>query len=158
MESVTRVLFVCLGNICRSPAAENIFREVVRRAGLSNRVICDSAGTLHLHTGKKPDRRMSATLRQRDYPVTGNARGFVESDFDDYDLILTMDRENRRDVLDLARSPSDEAKVRSFTDFCQNHPHREVPDPYYGGQEGFDLVADLIEDGAQGFLNHLRSK
>lgn len=157
VESVVRVLFVCLGNICRSPAAENIFREVVKEAGLSRQIIGDSAGTLGLHTGKKPDSRMSRTLAQRSYPVTGAARGFTREDFSSYDLILTMDCENRRDVLALARSPEEKAKVRDFTDFCQTHSESAVPDPYYGGQEGFEFVADLIEDGARGLLAHLRS-
>ena len=157
MESVTRVLFVCLGNICRSPAAENIFRQIVKEEGLSRQIIIDSAGTLGLHTGKKPDLRTSHTLTERGYLVTGAARGFSPKDFSEFDLILTMDRENRRDVLTLASSPEEEAKVRNFTDFCQNHTENEVPDPYYGGQDGFDLVADLIEDGSQGLLLHLRS-
>lgn len=157
MESVTRVLFVCLGNICRSPAAENIFRQIVKEEGLSRQIITDSAGTLGLHTGKKPDLRMSHTLTERGYLVTGAARGFSPTDFSEFDLILTMDRENRRDVLALASSPEEEAKVRNFTDFCQNHTENEVPDPYYGGQDGFDLVADLIEDGSQGLLLHLQS-
>ncbi len=157
MKSV-HVLFVCMGNICRSPAGENIFRHHVKEAGLSGPIRCDSAGTIGYHTGNKPDQRMSRTIRQRGYEVTGFARQFSRNDFAAFDLILTMDEENYDNVMKLAKSQSDQKKVRRFTDFCTQHSHGAVPDPYYGGDEGFELVADLIEDGSAGLLAHIRKE
>ncbi|NNC90093.1 MAG: low molecular weight phosphotyrosine protein phosphatase [Akkermansiaceae bacterium] len=152
-----RVLFVCWGNICRSPAGENVFRHQAAAAGLAGRVACDSAGTIGCHAGKSPDARMAETLRRRGVPVSGQARGFSARDFSDFDLILTMDGDNLADVLALARDEEHRVKVRPFTDFCRKFDHAEVPDPYYGGDAGFELVADLIEDGVAGLLDHIRS-
>ena len=154
----THVLFVCMGNICRSPAGENIFRHLVKEAGLSKEIICDSAGTLGYHTGNNPDTRMSRTIRKRDYDVTGYARQFSLHDFEAFDLILTMDDENYANIIALTKSEEQKARVHRFTDYCTEHDHREVPDPYYGGDGGFELVADLIEDGSRGLLNHLTKK
>lgn len=151
----SRVLFVCWGNICRSPAAENVFRKLLSESALADRVACDSAGTITAHAGKSPDRRMRATLEGRGFPVQGAARGITRDDFAHFDLILTMDDFNRREVLALARSPAEKIKVRPFTSFCRRHAESEVPDPYYGGEAGFELVADLIEDGCEGLLAHL---
>lgn len=151
-----RVLFVCMGNICRSPAGDNVFRHLVASASLEDSIGCDSAGTIDYHTGRPPDRRMSATLEQRGYPIHGSARQFTAGDFDAFDLILTMDEDNRRDVLALAESDEARAKVRSFTEFCSEHDQREVPDPYYGGDAGFALVADMIEDGCINLLDQVR--
>jgi protein-tyrosine phosphatase len=151
-----KVLFVCMGNICRSPAGDNVFRHLVREAGLADRISCDSAGTLDYHVGKPPDRRMSAVLRRRSIPVEGRGRQFKKADFQDFDLILTMDEDNRRNVLALADSPAEEARVKPFTAFCSEHDLPEVPDPYYGGDEGFELVADLMEDGCSNLLEHIR--
>lgn len=156
MDHSCRVLFVCLGNICRSPAGENIFSHQVAEAGLTDHLDCDSAGTAGYHIGKSPDSRMSKTMRNRGYEVTGGARQFVPRDFDTFDLILTMDDDNYRDILSQARSNEDRKRVRRFTDFCTGHDESEVPDPYYGGDEGFEFVADLIEDGSAGVIEHLR--
>jgi protein-tyrosine phosphatase len=146
-----------MGNICRSPAGENIFRHVVKKAGLSGQIHCDSAGTIGMHSGKKPDARISNTIRRRGYEVTGHARQFDRRDFQVFDLILTMDHENYQNVMKLAGSEEERAKVRKFTDFCTQHNHREVPDPYYGDDNGFQLVADLIEDGATGLFDHVKN-
>ena len=156
MTQPCQVLFVCMGNICRSPAGENIFRHKVKEAQLSGPIRCDSAGTIGFHTGKKPDARMSKTIKKRGYEVTGSARQFGVRDFEIYDLILTMDDENYANVMKLARSDEDRARVHKFTEFCTEHSHNEVPDPYYGGDEGFELVADLIEDGSAGLLAYIR--
>ncbi|MGE9267931.1 MAG: low molecular weight protein-tyrosine-phosphatase [Verrucomicrobiales bacterium] len=149
-----RVLFVCLGNICRSPAADIVFRELVKKRGLAG-LSCDSAGTSNYHPGKKPDARMSATLEKRGYPIVGTARQITRADLDEFDLILTMDDENLHNVRKLARTEAQKERIRPFTDFCTRHSQKEVPDPYYGGQDGFELVADLIEDGCEGLLNDL---
>ena len=147
-----------MGNICRSPAGENVFRDLVDKAGLSNSIRCDSAGTLGNHIGNKPDARMSRTIRKRGYEVTGTARQFSLRDFEIYDLILTMDDENFANIIKLAKTDEDRDRVRKFTDFCTDHDESEVPDPYYGGDAGFELVADLIEDGSAGLLAHIRKK
>lgn len=152
------VLFVCLGNICRSPAGENVLRHLVNQAGLEHAVHIDSAGTHDYHPGKSPDKRMTQTLKNRGIPNPGSGRVFTAQDFLDFDLILTMDEENYGNVIRLAGSPEFEKKVRKFTSFCQDPDHQvpEVPDPYYGGGAGFELVADMLEDGCQQVLEHVR--
>ena len=117
----------------------------------------DSAGTAGYHIGKGPDPRMTATLEEREIRVTGQARQFTKKDFADFDLIIPMDEDNRRDILRLARNEEDRAKVTPFMSFCENFSNPEVPDPYYGGQEGFELVADIMEDGCLGILESLRA-
>lgn len=153
-----RVLFVCMGNICRSPAGENTFAKLVRDAGREDSISWDSAGTFGYHAGKAPDRRMTETLEKRGIPVSGQAREFVVSDFDDFDLILTMDEENYANVLRLARSDQDRARVSRFTDFCTEHAETEVPDPYYGGGAGFELVAEMMLDGCAGILEKIQKE
>ncbi|YCM44675.1 low molecular weight protein-tyrosine-phosphatase [Verrucomicrobiaceae bacterium 227] len=156
MNPVCQVLFVCLGNICRSPAGENIFRHHLIQEQLSGPIRCDSAGTMGFHTGKKPDGRMSKTIKKRGYEVTGSARQFGLRDFEIFDFILTMDDENYANIIKLAKTDEQRSRVHKFTEFCTQHSHNEVPDPYYGGDEGFELVADLIEDGSKGLLAHIR--
>tara|TARA_B100001059_G_scaffold155604_1_gene155207 strand:- start:18807 stop:19262 length:456 start_codon:yes stop_codon:yes gene_type:complete len=147
-----------MGNICRSPAGENIFRQVVENAGLSDYIHCDSAGTIGIHSGNKPDTRMSKTIRRRGYKVTGHARQFSLQDFEIFDLILVMDNENHKNILKLADTEEKRAKLKMFTSFCLQHHHHEVPDPYYGGDTGFQLVADLIEDGSNGLIEQLKKE
>ena len=153
-----KVLFVCMGNICRSPAGENIFRKLVVESGRDGRVTCDSAGTINYHAGKGPDPRMRATLEGRGIPVTGRARQFTPRDFAAFDLIVTMDDANLANVLALAADDADRTKVRRLVEFCEEHEEREVPDPYYGGDTGFELVADLLDDGCRGLLGHVASR
>jgi len=153
-----RVLFVCWGNICRSPAGENVFRHLMAESTLSHRIECDSAGTIDAHAGKSPDTRMRDTPERRGITVRGAARQITREDFGDFDLILTMDDFNRQEVLSVAPDASARAKVKPFTDFCENHEASEVPDPYYGGSSGFELVADLIEDGCQRVLAHIEAQ
>ena len=151
-----RVLFVCWGNICRSPAGQNVFQHLLDENSMSDLISCDSAGTIDAHAGKSPDERMRDTLERRGIPVSGAARKISAGDFRDFDLILTMDDFNRQEVLAVAPDAEARAKVHPFTDFCENHEADEVPDPYYGGSSGFELVADLIEDGCQGLLAHIQ--
>lgn len=153
---MTSVLFVCMGNICRSPAGEIIFQHLIVENGLTSEFSCDSAGTIGFHSGNAPDHRMSATLEKRGYPIIGQSRQFRLSDFDEFDLILVMDRENEQNILALTRSHEDKEKVQLFCDFCNDHEEEEVPDPYYGGDEGFEHVANLVEDGASGLLTYLK--
>ncbi len=152
-----KILFVCLGNICRSPAGENIFRHATRKAGVAAKFTIDSAGTEAWHTGKSPDTRMTQTLSSRGVEVTGNARQIQPAVLAEFDLILTMDDENFANVKKLDPAGSFAAKIQKFTSYCQLHEQSEVPDPYYGGQDGFDLVADLLEDGSSSLIKKYSS-
>ncbi|MFD0978922.1 low molecular weight protein-tyrosine-phosphatase [Tropicimonas aquimaris] len=146
-----RILFVCLGNICRSPAAEGVARELASRAGQA--VEFDSAGTGSWHVGEPPDRRMQATARDSGYDLSGlRARQFVPEDFSRFDLIVAMDRQNLEDI-EAQRPPGNETPVRLFLAYGPSE-RVDVPDPYYEG--GFDLVLRLIEHAAMGLLGELR--
>jgi protein-tyrosine phosphatase len=151
----SKILFVCLGNICRSPAAENIMNHLVERAGLTGQVVSDSAGTSSYHIGSPPDRRMTAAATRRGIPMRGSARQFSHTDFDQFDLILAMDRENYADIRALDPSGKYAGKVRLMCEFCTHHSTQEVPDPYYGGTDGFDRVLDLLLDACEGLLKSL---
>lgn len=148
----TRILFVCLGNICRSPAAEIIFRHQVSRSGMADDFEIDSAGIIGHHAGSPPDPRMSNALQGRGYQVTGRARKIHRHDLRDFDLVITMDESNLADVRGLDPLAEYHAKIRPFVGFCRRHNDPRVPDPYYGGQRGFDHVIDLLEDGCEGIL------
>jgi len=158
-----KLLFVCLGNICRSPAAENIMNYLIKQASMSDgdasnsvlSIVCDSAGTAGYHIGSSPDRRMMAALGARQIPITGKARQFQKSDLENFDLILAMDRQNYQDILALDQANRYKNKVRLMCEFCQHHDQQEVPDPYYGGTEGFNQVIDLLLDACDGLLEHL---
>jgi protein-tyrosine phosphatase len=153
-----KLLFVCLGNICRSPSAENIMNHLIRENNLQEQVICDSAGTSGYHIGSPPDRRMTAAALQRGIQMMGSARQFRRDDFEQFDLILAMDGENYQDILSLDRARQYHSKVRMMCDFCREYSDREVPDPYYGGPEGFDYVLDLLMDACTNLLDEVRSK
>ncbi|GHC44039.1 low molecular weight protein-tyrosine-phosphatase [Roseibacillus persicicus] len=154
MARHTRILFVCLGNICRSPAAESTMRNLLQKHGVDS-ISLDSAGTAGYHIGKAPDPRMTTTLENRGVTVTGRARKFSAQDFGKFDLILAMDEENQDDMLMLAKTDEDRAKVRTFLSFSKKFEGPDVPDPYYGGPEGFELVADMMVDGCEGILRSL---
>ncbi|MEG4205141.1 low molecular weight protein-tyrosine-phosphatase [Microcoleus sp. Pol7_A1] len=149
-----KLLFVCLGNICRSPSAENIMNHLIEQAGLSDRITCDSAGTASYHIGSPPDRRMALAARKRDIELLGEARQFTRKDFENFDLILAMDRDNYRNILALDATGKYKDKVRLMCDFCQKYDLKEVPDPYYGGPDGFDRVIDLLHDASEGLLEY----
>jgi protein-tyrosine phosphatase len=152
-----KLLFVCLGNICRSPAAENLMNHLVEAQGLGDRITCDSAGTSGYHIGEPPDRRMTLAARQRGIPMQGAARQFQRSDFEHFDWILAMDEDNYDDILRLDPQGQYRHKVRLMCDFCTRSQARSVPDPYYGGPEGFDKVLDLLTDACEGLLAHLKT-
>ncbi|MBV5261153.1 low molecular weight phosphotyrosine protein phosphatase [Synechococcus moorigangaii CMS01] len=147
-----KLLFVCLGNICRSPSAENIMRHLLEQEGLGDKVHCDSAGTSSYHVGAAPDRRMQAAAQKRNIRLVGSARQFSVADFEEFDLILAMDRSNYRDILSLDRTGIYGDKVKMMCEYAANFADSEVPDPYYGGQSGFDYVIDLLLDACQGLL------
>ena len=150
-----QLLFVCLGNICRSPSAENIMNHLTEKANLANKILCDSAGTSAYHIGSAPDRSMSAAAKKRDIVLKGKARKFKVSDFEEFDLILAMDRENYRDIIYLDPQEKYRDKVQMMCSFAQNHSDKEVPDPYYGGESGFDYVIDLLLDSCNGLLEYI---
>ncbi|MGA7933685.1 MAG: low molecular weight protein-tyrosine-phosphatase [Kovacikia sp.] len=150
-----KLLFVCLGNICRSPSAENIMNHLVEQANLSQQIICDSAGTSSYHIGNPPDRRMAAAAKQRGIILRGSARQFTPPDFEKFDLILAMDRDNFADICYLDPIGKHQNKVRLMCDFCTQYTLKEVPDPYYGGAEGFNQVIDLLLDACEGLLDYV---
>ena len=146
-EKPLRVLFVCLGNICRSPAAEILFNHALRRLGLEEKVFTDSCGMGGWHIGQKPDRRMLAALERHGYAWGGHrARQFSRSDFSEFDLIIPQDESNREDILSFSRTKEEEGKVIPMSHwFPEGSPFREVPDPYWDGDRGFDTVVELLE-------------
>lgn len=157
MTVPVRVLFVCLGNICRSPSAEGVFRKVVQQAGLDDRVTIDSCGTGGWHVGKAPDSRAIAAAHQRGIDIADlRARQFSSEDLDRFDYVLVMDRQNLADVRDVWRQNGGTEPVL-FLEFG-NSGHDEVPDPYYGGDHGFEQVLDLINDASDGLLRHIREQ
>lgn len=148
-----KLLFVCLGNICRSPTAENIMNHLIEQAALADSISCDSAGTASYHVGNPPDRRMSAAARSKlGMELVGAARHFQPSDLMDFDLILAMDKANYQDILALDPTGKYRDKVRLMCEYCSKYATEEVPDPYYGGTEGFNYVIDLLLDACTGLL------
>lgn len=158
MTQPYKLLFVCLGNICRSPSAENIMNHLVAARGLEDRIICDSAGTSAYHIGEPPDRRMTAAAAKRGIELKGRARQFQKQDFEAFDLILAMDKDNYENICYLDRSGQYRDKVKLMCDFCLEFSDREVPDPYYGGAEGFNYVIDLLLDACGGLLKQIESE
>jgi protein-tyrosine phosphatase len=141
-----KILMVCLGNICRSPIAEGILRHKLR-VMKNEDVQTDSAGTSNFHVGEQPDSRMRMTAVKNGMDISDlRARQFVQSDFDEFDLIYAMDNANKLDILKLARNDADRAKVKLILDEIYPGENREVPDPYYGGDEGFQQVFDMLDD------------
>lgn len=151
-----KILFVCMGNICRSPTAEGVLRHRAAAAGLAGRLEVDSAGTHAYHVGEPPDLRSQQHARRRGYDLSAQrARALADADFAAFDLILTMDQENLARVL-RRRPPQARAEVRPVADFFARHADRAVPDPYHGGEAGFEHVLDLLEDAADQLIAQLR--
>ena len=148
------VLFVCMGNICRSPTAEGVFRHQVKAEGLENRIRIDSAGTHAYHVGEPPDRRAQAAAERRGISLDGiRARRVSDEDFVSFDYVIAMDEDNRERLLE--RAPEEHrGKVQLFLQYAEG-PEREVPDPYYGGTAGFERVLDLVEEASRGLLRTL---
>lgn len=150
-----KVLFICLGNICRSPTAHGVFEHLVNTSGWGDRIMVDSAGTSDWHIGKAPDARTVAAARQRQYDLsTLRARQVTTADFDEFDYLLAMDANNLAHLQQL-KPDHFTGHLGLFLDFAQDDSYREVPDPYYGGTDGFEQVLDLVEAASQGLLQHL---
>lgn len=156
--SKTRILFVCLGNICRSPMAEGAFRHLVRAQGVEHLIDIDSAGTGAWHFGEAPDPRAVRASRLRGIDISAlSARKVLVEDFEQYDLLLAMDQQNHMHLMQMA-PPHHKHKVRLLLEFVPQQPEREVPDPYYGGEGGFEHVLDLVEAASRGLLQELHRR
>ncbi len=154
ISRMVRVLFVCMGNICRSPLAQGVLENVLRREGLQGEVFVDSAGTGSWHAGSPPDERAQRSARLRGLDLSSQrARQIAREDCESFDYVLTMDEANYRTVAALCRG---RAEVRPFLDFAAGSPETEVPDPFYGGPEGFEHVLDLVEAASEGLLEDIK--
>ncbi|HLW09446.1 MAG TPA: low molecular weight protein-tyrosine-phosphatase [Fermentimonas sp.] len=154
-----RLLFVCLGNICRSPAAEGIMKRIVEKNDFQEIIEVDSAGTSGWHEGELPDERMRAHGDRRGYDFSSKARKFNKADFDNFDYIIVMDENNYNNVRSLANNKEQVDKIKMMTEFSIQNPHHNyIPDPYYGDASGFELVLDLLEDASEGLLQEIKKK
>jgi protein-tyrosine phosphatase len=153
-----KVLFVCLGNICRSPAAEGLFRDMVKKEGLDKKIFVDSAGTGGWHVDEPPDARMTLHAKKRGYDLSDLVGRQISApdDLENYDYILTMDESNLKNVRALDRSGLHHMKIQPLTSFCKIHSIKEVPDPYYKDEDGFEHVLDLLEDACSELLIHIK--
>ncbi len=155
---MTKILFVCLGNICRSSAAQTVFQQLVDEAGLADEYEVDSAGIISYHQGEPADPRMRAHAARRGYTITHLSRPIRTDDFLHFDLIIGMDDQNMDDLADRAPSVEAKRKICRMTDYCRLKQTDHVPDPYYGGAQGFENVLDLLEDACAGLLNSLEKE
>lgn len=156
--TTVKVLFVCMGNICRSPTAHGVFQSLVDEQGLEGVIQVDSAGTHSYHTGNPPDLRSQAMAQSRGVDLAGlRARRFVTTDFNEFDYLLGMDHNNLADMLALKPDEETRARVKLMLEFSDKFEQSEVPDPYFGN-DGFDLVFDMIDDAARGLLSDIRSQ
>lgn len=152
-----KVLFVCMGNICRSPAAEGVFKKIVKDANLEDNIEVDSAGTIDYHAGELPDARMRKHAAQRGYNLNSLARQFnPKKDFEIFDYIIAMDDDNFDDIVRSDYNNINRNKIFKMTDFSSDKNIKKVPDPYYGGSNGFENVLDILEDSTKNFLNKIR--
>ena len=157
LQQPVKVLFVCMGNICRSPTAHGVFQSLVDEQGLGGSIQVDSAGTHSYHTGSPPDLRSQAMAQSRGIDLTGlRARRFVSTDFTEFDYLLGMDQANLADMLAL-KPDATGARVKLMLEYSDRFEQQEIPDPYFG-EDGFDLVFDMIDDAARGLLRDIRSQ
>lgn len=152
-----RLLFVCMGNICRSPSAEAVMKKIVEDRRLTDRIEIDSAGTIGYHAGERADSRMRAHATRRGYSLESLSRPVVTDDFYEFDMIIGMDDQNISDLKRKAPDWESVEKIHRMTDFSRHKTYDHVPDPYYGGEAGFELVLDLLEDACEGLLEHILS-
>ena len=154
-----KILFVCMGNICRSPAAEGVMQKMISDSGLSEKIYVDSAGTIGYHSGERADRRMIKHAKKRGYDLLSTSRQFDPlSDFTDFDYIVVMDDINLADVKQMDKTSQFSHKIYKMTDFCKKIKADIVPDPYYGGDQGFETVLDIVEDACSGLLEKINKE
>lgn len=153
-----KILFVCMGNICRSPAAEGVMNSLVKNNGLKDKIFIDSAGTIDYHEGEFPDVRMIDVAEERGYTLNHKARQILKSDLEKFDYIITMDNQIHKSVQRLDLQKKYHHKIYKMTDFLTEMEADEIPDPYYGNKKDFEYTLDLIEDAAKGLLNHLQNE
>lgn len=153
------ILFVCLGNICRSPAAEGIMNSIIETNGMSDKISVDSAGTIPFHRGELPDSRMRSHAGNRGYKLTHKSRMFnPEKDFESFDYIVVMDDQNYKDIKSFDLMGNYKNKILKMVHFCEKFEVDEVPDPYYLGPQGFEKVLDVLEDGCTGLFNKVKDE
>lgn len=154
-----QILFVCLGNICRSPSAEAVMESIIERENLKGQIAVDSAGIIGFHAGEPADSRMQAHANKRGYKLNSISRQITpDIDFDKYDMIIGMDDKNMKDLRSLDPERKYKDKMHLMTSFCERSPAEEVPDPYYSGAAGFEHVLDLLEDACEGLVNNITGK
>lgn len=153
-----KVLFVCMGNICRSPSGEAVMNTYIANAGLANKIVCDSAGTLAYHAGEPADSRMKKHAIRRNYDLTSISRKIESDDFTEFDYIIGMDDDNMHNMQPYITHADEAHKMSKMTDYCAKANPGYVPDPYYGGDAGFEQVLDLLEDACSGLLQHIRNE
>lgn len=152
-----KVLFVCMGNICRSPSGEAVMNAYIKNAELDDKIKCDSAGTIAFHAGEPADGRMQTHANKRNYRLTSISRQIKPIDFEEFDYIIGMDDENMHNMQQFMPSADFSYKMSKMTDYCSNDNPGYVPDPYYGGSAGFEQVLDLLEDACEGLLEQIRA-
>lgn len=157
-QSKTKILFVCLGNICRSPLAETIMNDLLEKRGLQDFYSVDSAGIIDYHEGERADYRMRCHASFRGYDITHLSRPVQKSDFEKFDLIIGMDNQNVRDLQSLAETEQQRDKIQKMTIYCPEFNRDIVPDPYYGGDAGFELVINMLEKGCANLIDALEQK
>lgn len=150
-----RILFVCLGNICRSPAAEAVFKHLIKQEGIEDQFVIDSAGTGDWHVGELADKRMRAAAEKRGIEMTSRARQIRKEDFKEFDLIIAMDDSNVANIKKIIVDQDDINKIKKMTDYQSDKSVTNVPDPYFGGEEGFEYVLDLVNEASKGLINDL---
>lgn len=157
-QSKTKILFVCLGNICRSPLAETIMNDLLEKRGLQDFYSVDSAGIIDYHEGERADYRMRCHASFRGYDITHLSRPVQKSDFEKFDLIIGMDNQNVRDLQSLAETEQQRDKIQKMTLYCPEFNRDTVPDPYYGGDAGFELVINMLEKACANMIDALEQK